>query len=592
MCDGSGATAGSHDAMHRPLQERRTIGTVKGDYDTVVYNLDGSVASNTALGYVTTYTYSAAARPITAAHSTTKFVGGVTYAPQGAISSGIFGAATGFTGITVMDTYNKRLQPSTITASLPSNALVQSLTYNFNLNTSDNGNVYSITNGKDATRSETFTYDKLNRITTAKTQGTSGPNCWGQRFGHLSGSTFVPGIDPWGNLVEITNTQAGCVSFTLSQAVTTKNQFASMVYDAAGNLTNDGAHPYTYDAENRLLTAGGATYTYDGDGKRVKKSSGTLYWTGPGWDPLVETDLSGTVTENYIFFNGERVARVDMPAGTVEYYFSDHLKSTDIVTNATGGILRESDYVPYGSEVTISGTDPNHYKFTGKERDLESGLDDFDARFYSSPFGRFMTPDWEAKPTDVPYANFGNPQSLNLYSYVQNNPTTVGDADGHSPDAGVVETVVLVSTGVVFTAAVIQNYRQNPDAGKALRGATEAAHQFLTTTADKLSSIFSSRDAEARQLQGAGRDATDKANATIERASQDLGSYKNPNDVSAHIDDLKKGVDRVKGLSTQLDRTTGKAQRDNIKSELKRETDQVKGHEKDLRQKPKKQKPS
>jgi RHS repeat-associated protein len=68
---------------------------------------------------------------------------------------------------------------------------------------------------------------------------------------------------------------------------------------------------------------------------------------------------------------------------------------------------------------------------TGKERDTESGLDDFDARFYSSPFGRFMTPDWEAKPTDVPYANFGNPQSLNLYSYVQNNPTTMGDPDGH-----------------------------------------------------------------------------------------------------------------------------------------------------------------
>jgi RHS repeat-associated protein len=125
---------------------------------------------------------------------------------------------------------------------------------------------------------------------------------------------------------------------------------------------------------------------------------------------------------------------VDLPANTVEYYFSDHLKSTDVVTNATGGIVHESDYVPYGGEVVISGTDPNRYKFTGKERDPESGLDDFDARFYSSPFGRFMTPDWEVKPTDVPYANFGNPQSLNLYSYVQNNPTTVGDPDGHDPN--------------------------------------------------------------------------------------------------------------------------------------------------------------
>jgi len=183
------------------------------------------------------------------------------------------------------------------------------------------------------------------------------------------------------------------------------------------------------------------TYTYDGDGKRVKKSNGTLYWTGPGWDPLLETDLSGNATEEYVFFNGERVARVDLPANTVEYYFSDHLNSTDIVTDHLGGIVRESDYVPYGGEVVISGTDPNRYKFTGKER---AGLDDFDARFYSSPFGRFMTPDWEAKPTDVPYANFGNPQSLNLYSYVQNNPTTLGDPDGHDGGVGLQELEQLI----------------------------------------------------------------------------------------------------------------------------------------------------
>jgi RHS repeat-associated protein len=132
-----------------------------------------------------------------------------------------------------------------------------------------------------------------------------------------------------------------------------------------------------------------------------------------------------------VFFNGERVARVGQPNNYPRYYFSDHLNSTDIVTNTTGGIIRESDYVPYGGEVVISGTDPNRYKFTGEERDPESGLDDFDARFYSSPFGRFMTPDWALKPIAVPYANFGNPQSLNLYSYVQNNPTALGDPDGH-----------------------------------------------------------------------------------------------------------------------------------------------------------------
>ena len=72
---------------------------------------------------------------------------------------------------------------------------------------------------------------------------------------------------------------------------------------------------------------------------------------------------------------------------------------------------------------------------TGKERDSESGLDMFGARYYGSSLGRFMTPDWAAKPMSVPYAHFGNPQSLNLYSYVENNPTTVGDPDGHDTEA-------------------------------------------------------------------------------------------------------------------------------------------------------------
>jgi len=174
-----------------------------------------------------------------------------------------------------------------------------------------------------------------------------------------------------------------------------------MVHDAAGNLTNDGSHPFTYDSGNRLLTAGGVTYTYDGDGKRVMKSNGTLYWIGPGWEPLLETDLAGSATAEYVFFNGERVARMDQPNNFPKYYFSDHLGSTDIVTNATAGILRESDYVPYGGEVVISGTDPNHYKFTGKERDSESALDFFDDRHYSYGLGRFMQPDWAAKPTEL-----------------------------------------------------------------------------------------------------------------------------------------------------------------------------------------------
>jgi RHS repeat-associated protein len=70
-------------------------------------------------------------------------------------------------------------------------------------------------------------------------------------------------------------------------------------------------------------------------------------------------------------------------------------------------------------------------RYTGKERDTESGNDYFGARYYSSAMGRFMSPDWSKGPQAVPYADLENPQSLNLYAYVGNNPLTQVDADGH-----------------------------------------------------------------------------------------------------------------------------------------------------------------
>src|SRR5271155_4279299 len=73
---------------------------------------------------------------------------------------------------------------------------------------------------------------------------------------------------------------------------------------------------------------------------------------------------------------------------------------------------------------------------TGKERDAESGLDYFGARYYGSSMGRWMSPDWSAKASPVPYAKMGDPQSLNLYAYVGNNPLSRADADGHTATCG------------------------------------------------------------------------------------------------------------------------------------------------------------
>jgi RHS repeat-associated protein len=77
--------------------------------------------------------------------------------------------------------------------------------------------------------------------------------------------------------------------------------------------------------------------------------------------------------------------------------------------------------------------DGRRSRATGKERDSESGLDYFGARYYGSALGRFTSPDWSPRSEPVPYADFENPQSLNQYSYsyVGNNPLSRSDPDGH-----------------------------------------------------------------------------------------------------------------------------------------------------------------
>jgi RHS repeat-associated protein len=131
---------------------------------------------------------------------------------------------------------------------------------------------------------------------------------------------------------------------------------------------------------------------------------------------------------NYIYFNGKRVARRD-PNGSVHYYLGDHLGSTSMVVSAAGAIENESEFYPFGGEMQYSQLDSaNHYKFTGKERDQETGLDDFGARHYASTMGRFIQPD----PIFFQESMLTDPQRFNLYAYVRNNPLTLVDPSGES----------------------------------------------------------------------------------------------------------------------------------------------------------------
>jgi RHS repeat-associated protein len=116
------------------------------------------------------------------------------------------------------------------------------------------------------------------------------------------------------------------------------------------------------------------------------------------------------------------------PLTTTTYYHEDQIGSTSLLTAGTGWPVSSNTFYPFGQGPT-SGL--NHYLYTGKERDTESGNDYFGARYYSSSMGRFMSPDWSASPVALPYADLDNPQSLNLYAYAGNNPLVRIDKDGH-----------------------------------------------------------------------------------------------------------------------------------------------------------------
>jgi len=370
-----------------------------------------------------------------------------TYTPGGAVVGLVNGYKSGFTGIVTSNQYNKRLEPAVLSAASPSQTIF-SLSYGYVIG-HDNGNVASIANGvrTDATASVTFAYDPLNRIQQANTTSSTGANCWGETYS----------IDPWGNLTNISGVQSMPHCNTESQGIPvgSNNQITGYCYDLAGNVLDMGAcaaevHSYVYDAEGELQSppAIGSsngqlayTYYYDGDGNRSQKcnanpctsgaTGGTLYWRGVGGAVLSESDRSGNMKEEYIYFNGRRIARRDVGSGAIFYYFSDHLGSANVIVDSNGNVTRQTDFYPYGGVAYNSGSDPNRYKFTGKERDSESNLDSFGARYYASAMGRFMIPDWSAGPTAIPYAELPNPQSLNLYAYVGNNPLNRIDPLGH-----------------------------------------------------------------------------------------------------------------------------------------------------------------
>ncbi|HET8670480.1 MAG TPA: RHS repeat-associated core domain-containing protein, partial [Candidatus Saccharimonadales bacterium] len=332
------------------------------------------------------------------------------------------------------------------------------LKLNYGYGTTDNnGNVQSQTitvptvgnvNGFAAT--QTYTYDSLNRLETAQeNNGTS----WRQNFDY----------DRFGNRKLIAGTTLPATLTGANNPIINPNNNridsaaagqGNILYDNAGNLTREvGGHTYEYDAENKMVkydggatSGGGASYIYDGDGRRVKKVV--------GGSPLVTTVFVYDV-------NNKLIAEYSDAASTgtgTSYLTSDTLGSARVITGSSQQVKGRHDYLPFGEELSGGtggrtsqqnfGADNLRQKFTAKERDTETGLDYFLARYYSNLQGRFTSPDEfsggpdelfdfaesaAANPTF--YADLTDPQSINKYQYSYGNPLRYVDPDGHHPIA-------------------------------------------------------------------------------------------------------------------------------------------------------------
>jgi len=406
MTDGSGATAWSFDTMGRVVNRQQTIaGVTKSIGHT--YNLDGSVATITyPSGRVYTYGYNNAGQTtslVDSVHSINFFTGG-TYAPPGILTGGVYGAVTGWNAITLANTFNNRLEPTQLKATSPVPLTLLNLSYSYDQGSGkNNGSIVQITNGRDSTRTVSYTYDQVNRLSSAQTAAT-----WGNSYVY----------DAWGNLLQKNVIRGTAESMSLT--VNNKNQVTTpaFTYDAAGNVTWDTVNAVKYDAEALMTPVSGATYTYDGDGRRVQKSDGTLYWVDDSFQPLSVGTTSG-ITQDYIFLNGKRIAFVPLSSGNPYYYLSDHLGSDTVVASGDGKTIQwEADYFPFGAQrAVLTNLTNNPYQFTGYEYDSGTGYNYAVARFEAGRWGRFLSPD--------PYLGSGginNPQSLNRYSYVLNNP--------------------------------------------------------------------------------------------------------------------------------------------------------------------------
>jgi RHS repeat-associated protein len=310
--------------------------------------------------------------------------------------------------------------------------------------------------GSNATQNFTLTVDQAPAFTSVSTKtftvGTTGSftvTTTGYPISTLSATgTLPPGVSFNTGTGVLSGTPTAGTGGAYAVTFTASNGFGS---NASQNftLTVNQAPVFTSGAGATFAIGSPDYFTVTATGTPAPSTSesgvlpsGVTFNTSSGalsGTPGVGTGGSYPITfvaSNGIGTNASQnfTLTVNAAGGNVFYYFGDALGSARVITTSTGTVCYDADFYSFGGERSYTTNCTQNYKFTGKERDSESGLDNFGARYNSSQYGRFMTPDplTPSQSHQLVLDQFvADPQNWNKYAYSLNNPVSYRDVGGH-----------------------------------------------------------------------------------------------------------------------------------------------------------------
>ncbi|GAA0586416.1 RHS repeat protein [Kribbella sandramycini] len=460
-----------YDKSGKPLGQEVVIpssqGGLAGTYKFgSTYKEDGELASSTlpAVGGLPAetlqYGYNDADLPTTLSSDLTTYVTGTAYTSMGEVQE-LVQRSTNGKSVTQKYDYEPgtRRMNKVTTEKETSDSPVSIVRYAFDAT----GNITKITDAGESTDTQCFTYDHLRRLTSAWTPGAgdcaAAPNkdALGGPAPYWHSWTF----DLTGNRKSETRTSAnGTTTATYNypatgqprphavQSVVTTGgaggtRTDNYTYDETGNLktrnlNGAGVETFDWDAQGKLVKVAGAGKTTEiitsADGDRLIRkdpSGSTLYLPG-GNEVLLKPDGSLTGTRHYK--HGQQVVAVRVGANQLSWLGADHHgTATTVIDNTAAQNVQRRRMDPYGNLRGPVPAWPSQRSFVGGTADPSTGFVHLGAREYDPTTGRFISVD--------PEANYQDPQTINGYSYSNNNPISFTDPDGNSWFSSVVSSV-------------------------------------------------------------------------------------------------------------------------------------------------------